>query len=215
MEVLNFYIANYDEILYKTFEHILLVFFAVGFAIVVGVSLGIYITQHKKLAVYVLYVASIIITIPSIALFGLMIPILSLINQGIGYLPAIIAVFLYSLLPIVRNTYTAILNIDPALKEAALGMGMKKSEILFKIEIPLSIPIIMAGVRYATVLNIGVMAIATYIGAGGLGTFKSAGISQSNQVQLIVGSLSVSILAIIADYSLLFIQNMMTSKGLK
>ena len=215
MEVLNFYIANYDEILYKTFEHILLVFFAVGFAIVVGVSLGIYITQHKKLAVYVLYVASIIITIPSIALFGLMIPILSLINQGIGYLPAIIAVFLYSLLPIVRNTYTAILNIDPALKEAALGMGMKKSEILFKIEIPLSIPIIMAGVRYATVLNIGVMAIAAYIGAGGLGTFITAGISQSNQVQLIVGSLSVSILAIIADYSLLFIQNMMTSKGLK
>jgi len=215
MEVLNFYVANYDEILYKTIEHILLVFFAVGFAIVVGVSLGIYITQHKKLADYVLYVTSIIITIPSIALFGLMIPILSLINQGIGYLPAIIAVFLYSLLPIVRNTYTAILNIDPALKEAALGMGMKKSEILFKIEIPLSIPIIMAGVRYATVLNIGVMAIAAYIGAGGLGTFISAGITQSNHIQLIVGAISVSILAIIADYILLFIQNMMTSKGLK
>ncbi len=215
MEVLNFYLANYDEILYKTIEHILLVFFAVGFAIVVGVSLGIYITQHKRLADYVLYVTSIIITIPSIALFGLMIPILSLINQGIGYLPAIIAVFLYSLLPIVRNTYTAILNIDPALKEAALGMGMKKSEILFKIEIPLSIPIIMAGVRYATVLNIGVMAIAAYIGAGGLGTFISAGITQSNQIQLIVGAISVSILAIIADYILLFIQNMMTSKGLK
>ncbi len=215
MEVLNFYLANYDEILYKTIEHILLVFFAVGFAIVVGVSLGIYITQHKKLADYVLYVTSIIITIPSIALFGLMIPILSLINQGIGYLPAIIAVFLYSLLPIVRNTYTAILNIDPALKEAALGMGMKKSEILFKIEIPLSIPIIMAGVRYATVLNIGVMSIAAYIGAGGLGTFISAGITQSNHIQLIVGAISVSILAIIADYFLLFIQNMMTSKGLK
>jgi len=215
MEVLNFYLANYDEVLYKTIEHILLVFFAVGFAIIVGVSLGIYITQHKKLAKYVLYVTSLIITIPSIALFGLMIPILSLINQGIGYLPAIIAVFLYSLLPIVRNTYTAILNIDPALKEAALGMGMTKSEILFKIEIPLSIPIIMAGVRYATVLNIGVMAIAAYIGAGGLGTFISAGISQSNQVQLIVGAISVSILAIIADYILLFIQNMMTSKGLK
>ncbi len=215
MEVLNFYIANYDDILYKTIEHILLVFFAVGFAIVVGVSLGIYITQHKRLADYVLYVTSIIITIPSIALFGLMIPILSLINQGIGYLPAIIAVFLYSLLPIVRNTYTAILNIDPSLKEAALGMGMSKKEILFKIEIPLSIPIIMAGVRYATVLNIGVMAIAAYIGAGGLGTFISSGISQSNQVQLIVGALSVSILAIVADYILLFIQNMMTSKGLK
>ncbi len=215
MEILEFFVANYNEILYRTIEHILLVFLAVGFAIIVGVSLGIYITQHKKLAEYILYVTSIIITIPSIALFGLMIPILSLINQGIGYVPAIIAVFLYSLLPIVRNTYTAILNIDPALKEAAIGMGMKSSQLLFKVEIPLSIPIIMTGVRYATVLNIGVMAIAAYIGAGGLGTFISAGISQSDQVKLIVGAISVSILAIIADYILLFIQNKITSKGLK
>lgn len=215
MEILEFFTANYNDILYRTIEHILLVFLAVGFAIIVGVALGIYITQHKKLAEFVLYVTSIIITIPSIALFGLMIPILSLINQGIGYLPAIIAVFLYSLLPIVRNTYTAILNIDPALKEAAIGMGMKNSQLLFKVEIPLSIPVIMAGVRYATVLNIGVMAIAAYIGAGGLGTFISAGISQSDQVKLIVGAISVSVLAIIADYILLFIQNKITSKGLK
>ena len=144
-----------------------------------------------------------------------MIPILSIINQGIGYLPAIIAVFLYSLLPIIRNTYTAILNIDPALKEAAIGMGMKKSQLLFKVQIPMSIPIIMAGVRYATVLNIGVMAIASYIGAGGLGTFISQGITQSNQTKLIIGAISVSVLAIIADYFLLFIQNRLTSKGLQ
>jgi len=215
MEIIEFLVANYNEILYRTIEHILLVFLAVGFAIIAGVSLGIYITQHKRLANVVLYIASIIITIPSIALFGLMIPILSLINQGIGYLPAIIAVFLYSLLPIVRNTYTAILNIDPALKEAAVGMGMKNSQLLFKVEIPLSIPIIMAGIRYATVLNIGVMAIATYIGAGGLGTFISAGMSQTNEVKLIVGAASLSVLAIMADYILLFIQNKITSKGLK
>ncbi len=215
MEILDFFVINYQEILYRTIEHILLVFLAVGFAIIVGVFLGIYITWHRKVAQYVLYTTSIIITIPSIALFGLMIPILSLINQGIGYLPAIIAVFLYSLLPIVRNTYTAILNIDPALKEAAIGMGMKDSQILFKVEIPLCIPVIMAGVRYATVLNIGVMAIAAYIGAGGLGTFISAGISQSDQTKLIVGAISVSALAVIADYILLFIQNKITSKGLK
>ncbi|MDA7847910.1 ABC transporter permease [Sulfurospirillum sp.] len=215
MEVLNFFIANYSEIVYRTIEHIFIVFLAVGFAIVFGVSMGIYITQHKRVANVVLYIASIIITIPSIALFGLMIPILSLINQGIGYLPAIIAVFLYSLLPIIRNTYTAIVNIDPALREAANGMGMRSAQRLFRVEIPLSIPIIMAGVRYATVLNIGVTAIAAYIGAGGLGTFISQGISQSDSTKLIVGAISVSVLAIIADYFLLFVQNKATSKGLK
>ncbi|NOX16059.1 MAG: ABC transporter permease [Epsilonproteobacteria bacterium] len=215
MDILNFFIANYKEIAYRTEEHIFIVFLAVSFAILFGVTVGIYITQHKKTADVVLYIASIIITIPSIALFGLMIPVLSLINEGIGYLPAIIAVFLYSLLPIIRNTYTAIMNIDPALREAAKGMGMTNSQRLLKVEIPLSIPIIMAGVRYATVLNIGVTAIAAYIGAGGLGTFISQGISQSNSTKLMVGAISVSILAVMADYFLLFIQNKVTSKGLK
>src|SRR6185369_15237404 len=115
-------------------------------------------------------------TIPSIALFGVMIPVLALIGQGIGYLPAVIALVLYSQLPIIRNTYTAIANVDPALREAARGMGMTPLQRLLHVEIPIALPVIISGVRNAVVLSIAIGAIATYIGAGGLGTFISRGI---------------------------------------
>ncbi|MGM0695169.1 MAG: ABC transporter permease, partial [Pseudomonadota bacterium] len=170
---------NLDLLATRTLEHVALVGVAVGIATLTGVPIGIAITKNERLARGVLYAASIIVTIPSIALFGIMIPVLSLIGQGIGYLPAVIAVLLYSQLPIIRNTYTAINNVDPALREAARGIGMSPNQRLRFVEIPLAVPVIMAGVRTAVVLNIGVMAIAAYIGAGGLGTFISRGISQS------------------------------------
>jgi osmoprotectant transport system permease protein len=163
----------------------------------------------------VLYVASIIITIPSIALFGLLIPVLSLIGQGIGYLPAVIAVLLYSQLPIIRNTYTAINNVDPALREAARGMGMTAMQRLRMVEIPLAVPVIMAGVRTAVVMNIAVTAIAAYIGAGGLGVLISRGISQTDSRQLVAGAIAVSVLAIVADSVLLWVQHRLTPEGLK
>ena len=118
-------------------------------------------------------------TIPSIALFGVLIPILSKIGQGIGWLPAVIAAMLYAQLPIIRNTYTAIRNVDPALRSAAIGMGMSVPQRLARVEIPIALPVIIAGIRIAVVINIGVTAIAAYIGAGGLGTFISRGISQT------------------------------------
>lgn len=144
-----------------------------------------------------------------------MIPVLSLIGQGIGYLPAIIAVLLYSQLPIIRNTYTAINNVDPSLREAARGIGMTSMQRLRMVEIPLAVPIIMAGVRTAVVMNIGVMAIAAYIGAGGLGTYIQRGISQTDPRQLIIGAVAVSVLAIVADYGLLWVQKKFTPKGMK
>ncbi|WP_374042266.1 ABC transporter permease [Vibrio diabolicus] len=195
-------------------EHISLVALAVGLAILTGVPIGILITQNERVAKVVLYVASIIITIPSIALFGLMIPLLSTIGHGIGYVPAVIAVLLYSQLPIIRNTYTAIHNVEPSLREAARGIGMTPFQRLKMVEIPLAIPVIMAGVRTAVVMNIGVMAIAAYIGAGGLGVFISRGISQSDPRQLIVGAIAVSLLAIIADYGLIRLQKRLTPPGL-
>lgn len=213
METLAYIADNIDLIARLTMQHISIVAVAVGLAIATGVPIGIAITQNQKVADAVLYVASIIITIPSIALFGLMIPVLSLIGHGIGYLPAVIAILLYSQLPIVRNTYTAITNVDPALREAARGMGMTPSQRLWRVEIPLSIPVIMAGVRTAVVMNIGVAAIAAYIGAGGLGTLISRGISQTDPRQLIAGAAAVSVLAIIADYSLLWLQKKLTPKG--
>ncbi|MBA5761897.1 ABC transporter permease [Vibrio sp. 404] len=213
MEVFTFFLENWEIIVSRTVEHLSLVSLAVGLAIITGVPIGIAITQSQRAANIVLYVASIIITIPSIALFGIMIPALSMIGQGIGYLPAVIAVLLYSQLPIIRNTYTAINNVDPALREAARGMGLTSMQRLRLVEIPMAIPVIMAGVRMAVVMNIGVMAIATYIGAGGLGTFIARGISQSDPRQLIVGAVTVSLLAIIADMGLAKVQKKLTPNG--
>lgn len=214
MELFHFALDNAGLLLSRTIEHIALVGVAVGIAALTGVPIGIAITKNERVAQSVLYLASIIVTIPSIALFGIMIPVLSLIGHGIGYVPAVIAVLLYSQLPIIRNTYTAINNVNPALREAARGIGMSPNQRLRLVEIPLAIPIIMAGVRTAVVLNIGVMAIAAYIGAGGLGTFISRGISQSDPRQLIVGAIAVSLLAVIVDYSLLYLQKRLTPKGM-
>ncbi|MDW4550044.1 ABC transporter permease [Defluviimonas sp. D31] len=215
MEILSFVANNWSVILGLAAEHISIVAVAVGLAILTGVPIGIAITQSKRVADAVLYVASIIVTIPSIALFGLMIPLLSTIGQGIGWLPAVIAILLYSQLPIVRNTYTAITNVDPALREAAKGMGMTPLQRLLQVEIPIAVPVIMAGVRTAVVMNIGVAAIAAYIGAGGLGVLISRGISQTDPRQLVTGAIAVSLLAIAADWALLKLQKRLTPAGLK
>jgi osmoprotectant transport system permease protein len=215
LELVLYALDSIDLLVARTLEHIALVGVAVGVATLTGVPIGIAITKNERLAKTVLYIASIIVTIPSIALFGIMIPVLSLIGQGIGYLPAVIAVLLYSQLPIIRNTYTAINNVDPALREAARGVGMSPNQRLRFVEIPLAVPVIMAGVRTAVVLNIGVMAIAAYIGAGGLGAFISRGISQSDPRQLIVGAVAVSLLAVIVDYTLLFVQKRLTPRGME
>ena len=215
MDTLNYIIGNWPLILSRTGEHVSIVGVAVGLAIVTGVPIGIAITQNQRAANAVLYIASIVITIPSIALFGMMIPVLSLIGHGIGYMPAVIAVLLYSQLPIIRNTYTAIHNVEPALREAARGMGLTRFQRLKEVEIPIAVPVIMSGVRVAVVMNIGVTAIAAYIGAGGLGAFISRGISQTDPRQLITGALAVSILAVVADLALLGLQRLLTSPGLR
>jgi len=215
METIGFVANNIGVIFGLAGEHISIVAVAVGLAILTGVPIGIAITQNRKAADAILYVASIIVTIPSIALFGLMIPVLSMIGQGIGWLPAVIAILLYSQLPIIRNTYTAITNVDPALREAAKGMGMTPFQRLSQVEIPIAVPVIMAGVRTAVVMNIGVAAIAAYIGAGGLGVLISRGISQTDPRQLIAGAVAVSLLAIAADWALLQLQKRLTPAGLK
>jgi osmoprotectant transport system permease protein len=215
LETIDFMLANLPLIGQRTLEHISIVGVAVVIAILTGIPIGILITQSKAAADRVLYVAAVMMTIPSIALFGLLIPVLSLIGQGIGYVPAVVALILYSQLPIIRNTYTAIMNVDPALREAARGMGMTPIERLRNVELPIALPVIINGVRNAVVLNIAIAAIATYIGAGGLGTFISRGISQTDVRQLLTGAIAVSVLAIIADYALLALQRRLTSPGLR
>jgi osmoprotectant transport system permease protein len=213
METLTFILHNLPAIGERTLEHLSIVSVAVAVAIITGVPLGIAITQSRRVADTVLYLGSILMTIPSIALFGVLIPILSKIGHGIGWLPAVIAAMIYAQLPIIRNTYTAIRNVDPALRSAAIGMGMSVPQRLARVEIPIALPVIIAGIRVAVVINIGVTAIAAYIGAGGLGTFISRGISQSDIRQLLTGALTLGLLAIACDYSLLALQRRLTPKG--
>lgn len=213
MGIIEFIQGNWPTLMQLTLEHIQLVGLAVGVAVLTGVPFGIYISQKESLANLVLAVAGIIMTIPSIALFGIMIPIFSIINQGIGFVPAIVALILYSQLPIIRNTYIAIRNVDPNTRDAAIGMGMTKWQRLYKVELPLALPVIMAGVRMAIVLTIGIGAIAAYIGAGGLGVYIVRGISTSYTTMVQVGALTVSILAISTDVLLGRIQKFLSPKG--
>ncbi len=215
METIHFIGDNLPLIWSRMIEHIWLVGVSIVIAICTGVPIGIFITRSRAIADKVLYVAAAVMTIPSIALFGLLIPVLSKIGQGIGFLPAAIALILYAQLPIIRNTYTAIMNVDTSLREAAVGMGMTFMQRLKHVELPIALPVIINGVRNAVVLNIAVAAIATYIGAGGLGTFISRGITQTDPRQLLTGALAVSVLAILADFGLLALRRFLTSPGLR
>ena len=198
-----------------TLQHLMLVSIAVGLAIVVGVPLGVLMTRFKWLAGPLQGAATVVLTIPSIALFGLMLPLYSKIGQGLGPLPAITAVFLYSLLPILRNTYLALTNVEPGIREAGKGIGMTFWQRLRMVDIPIAVPVILAGVRTAVVMNIGVMTIAAVIGAGGLGVLILNSISQSNMPMLVVGAVLVSLLAIAADLLLQWLERALTPKGLR
>ncbi|OXJ26263.1 choline ABC transporter permease [Burkholderia sp. HI2714] len=215
MSVFDYLASSWPELLQLTLQHIWLVGIAVGCAIVAGVPLGVLINRHDWLAGPLLGVATIVLTLPSIALFGLMIPFFSRFGQGIGAAPAITAVFLYSLLPIMRNTYLALHNVDAGIKEAGTGIGMTSWQRLRLVDLPLAVPVILAGVRTAVVMNIGVMTIAAVVGAGGLGTLILRAIGQSSMMKLLVGAVLVSLLAIVADRLLQRLQRALTPKGVQ
>jgi len=191
------------KLLQQTLEHIGLTFISLLIAVLIGLPLGIFITRRAKAAWFVLGFAGILQTIPGIALLGFMIPLL-----GIGAIPAITALFLYALLPIIRNTYTGINSVDPAVKEAATAMGMSDAQILFKVDLPLAFPVIMAGIRTATVINVGVGTLAAYIAAGGLGEFIFGGIALNNTNMILAGAIPAALLAILLDYLLSLLQRM-------
>jgi len=182
------------------------------------VVLGIYITGKGKehIADTVLYLAEIMMTVPSLALFGLLMLLLSSVGlKAIGFLPAVIALLIYGQLPILRNTYTAIRGVDPAMIEAGKGMGMSERQLLFKVKLPLAVPVIMAGLRNAIVLIIGIAAIAALIGAGGLGAPIFRGLRNARMDLIILGGVSVSILALLTDALMSRVERWVTPKGLK
>ncbi len=196
-----------DKLLSQLLAHIGLTFISLLLAIVIGVPLGILIARKKQLSGAVLGFAGVLQTIPSIALLGFLIPIL-----GIGAKPAIFALFLYALLPIIRNTYTGITGVNPAVRDAAKGMGMSASQILLKVELPIAMPVLLAGIRIATVINVGVATLAAYIAAGGLGEFIFGGIALNNTNMILAGAIPAAFLAIFFDFLLSRLQKINLKK---
>ena len=192
MELIDYFIDNKSQIISLCIEHIKLTSLALVIAIIIGVPIGILINYKQKLNKPVLGITSVTQAIPSMALLGFMIPFL-----GIGTAPAIVVVVLYSLLPIIKNTYTGLTNISPATIEAAKGIGLTKAQILTKIQIPQALPIIMAGVRISSVSAVGLMTMAAFIGGGGLGYLIFSGIRTVNNYQILAGAIPACILALL------------------
>jgi osmoprotectant transport system permease protein len=199
-----------NDLWYAAFQHIELVLISMAIAIIVSIPLGVAITRLPYLKTWILGGAGILQTIPSLALLGFMIPIF-----GIGMKTAIAALFLYSLLPIVRNTYTGIQDVDRSIIESAQGMGLTNLQILFKVELPLALSVIMAGIRTATVINVGTATLAAFIGAGGLGDFIFLGITRNIDALVLLGALPAAVLALVLDFLLGFMEQLTKPRGLK
>lgn len=203
--MLDFLIKNRGQIASLTLEHLWLVGIAITIAVAVGVPLGILVSRSPWLRKPVLGGTNVLQTIPSLALFGILLPAPWLGARADRL--AIAALVLYALLPIVRNTYTGIMAVDPAVKEAAIGMGMTDGELLTRVELPLSIPFMLAGIRIATVTAVGVATIAAAIGAGGLGELIFRGVAMVNNQLILAGAVPAALLAIVADLVLGAIEN--------
>jgi osmoprotectant transport system permease protein len=200
----SFFWVRRAEILALTGEHLVLVLVSTLLAVVIGVPLGIALTRRPRLARPVLGFANVVQTIPSLALFGFLIP-LPLIG-GIGARTAIAALVVYALLPILRNTYTGILSVDPAVIESAIGLGMTSGQRLRQVELPLALPVVLAGVRIATVISIGLATIAAAIGAGGLGVLIYRGVAIVDHRLILAGAVPAALLALAADAGLGFLE---------
>ncbi len=209
-----------DMVLDRTLEHLQMVGVACAIAIIIAVPLGIYISgrgrRREAFAETALYVAEIAMTIPSLALFAFLMFILASLGlRTLGFLPAIIALVIYAQLPILRNTYTAIRSVDPAIIEAGRGMGMSERQLLFKVKLPLALPVIMAGLRTSVVATIAIAAIAALIGAGGLGYFIWWGLRSWRMGLILVGGITVAIMGILFDVAMQRVERWVTPKGLK
>jgi osmoprotectant transport system permease protein len=201
MTAFEFLKNNWREILSLSWDHLLLVLGATAIAIIIGIPVGILLSRRKSLRAPVLAVANVMQTVPSLALFGLLIPLPFI--GGIGARTATIALVLYALLPIIRNTVTGILGVDRNVREAAVAMGMTDNQVLWQVELPLAASVILTGVRVAVVISVGVATIAAAVGAGGLGMFIFRGLRQNNDINLILaGAVPAALMAIAADFAL-------------
>jgi osmoprotectant transport system permease protein len=210
MNLAEFLKQNSGDVIHLTFQHLTLASLGTLIAIAIGVPLGILLSRKPSWSKGVLGFANVLQTIPSLALFGFLISLPFL--GGIGARTAIFALVLYALLPVIRNTYSGIMGVDPAIKEAGRGMGMTSSQLLFQVELPLAGNVIFAGIRIAMVLSIGTATIAAAIGAGGLGEFIFRGLSTVNNTLILAGAIPAALLALLADAVLGWVEKGLTPK---
>jgi osmoprotectant transport system permease protein len=206
----DFLLRNSGEILERTAEHIGLVGAAMAIALAIGLPLGVALVRRLTLQRWVLAAANVVQTIPSLALFGFLIPVPWI--GGVGAKTAIVALALYALLPILRNTCTGITGVDAAVIESARGMGMTPRQVLWQVELPLAAPVLLAGIRLATVICIGITTIAAAIGAGGLGVFIFRGVAMVNNQVILAGAIPAALLAILADLGLGIVQRRVAAR---
>lgn len=193
--MIDYLLSNSAEIFAKSMEHLFIASVSLFFGILVAVPIGILLTRSKTAAKIVMAIASVLQTVPSFALLALMIPIF-----GVGKKPAIVSLFIYSLLPILRNTYLGIAGVNENLIDVARGMGMTKSQILFKVQIPMAMPVMMSGIRLSAVYVLAWTTLASYVGAGGLGDFIFNGLTNAIMPMVVWGTIPVTLMAIIVDF---------------
>ncbi len=195
--MIEFLMENYGLILEKLLDHIFISALSLGIGILVAVPLGIILSKYEKVSNIVMGIASILQTVPSFALLALMIPIF-----GVGKVTAIAALFIYSLLPILRNTFLGIMSVEPSTIDAAKGMGMEERQVLFKVKLPLALPVIMSGIRLSAVYVLSWTTLAAYVGAGGLGDFIFNGLNNYVPPMILWGTIPITILALLTDFLL-------------
>ncbi|MFB4211746.1 ABC transporter permease [Shouchella sp. JSM 1781072] len=209
MDAITSTLSSYGwELLEKTGEHIYISFFAILLGVIVAVPAGIYLTRIPKFADRIISFVGILQTVPSLAILAFLMPFL-----GVGTAPAIVALFIYSVLPILRNTYTGVKEVDSKLVEAGKGMGMNNRELIQKIELPIALPVIMSGIRFATVYLIGWATLAAFIGGGGLGDLIFDGLNLYQPELIILGTLPATILALLASWGLSALEKKLTPKA--
>jgi osmoprotectant transport system permease protein len=204
MNMIRFFVLNRTAVLDSTAQHLWLVGWSIFLAALIGIPLGILIAHRTQLNKPVLTTANIIQTIPSLALFGFLLPV-PWLGERVDRL-AILALTLYALLPIIRNTYDGIRGVDPAVVEAGRGMGLTESQLLFKVELPLAVSVILSGVRVAAVICVGLATIAAAIGAGGLGEFIFRGLAMVDNRVILAGAIPAAIMALLADFGVGWIE---------
>ena len=208
MALWEFFVSNFDEVLSLTGQHLWMVFVSITVAAAIGIPAGILITRRPALEKGILGFANVVQTIPSLALFGFLIPV-PLVG-GIGASTAIVALILYALLPITRSTYAGIKGVNPSVKEAGRGMGMTDLQLLWQVEIPLALGVVLAGIRVAAITSVGIATIAAAIGAGGLGMYIFRGVAGVNTTLILAGSIPAALLALLTDFGLGRVERLLT-----